>query len=65
MIELSQDLITQEVTSYLGVEIHIHASVNSALRRRKGAASDFGFFTPGKPLRNPGKHPPAYTLVTT
>jgi len=61
---LSQDLITQEVTTNRGVEIRIHAFVNSALQRRKRAASDFRSF--------PSVHPqtrmqaqPQHTVVTT
>ena len=41
---LSQDLITQEVTTNRGVEICIHAFVNSAKQRHKRPASDFRSF---------------------
>ena len=42
--KLSQELNTQEVTTYPGVEIRIHAFVSSALQWRKRAASGFSFF---------------------
>ena len=54
----------QEVTTNRGVEIRIHAFVNSALERRKRAASGFGFFTSADPpIRM--QTLPEYTVVTT